>query len=57
MTIDQFRARVAAYLKRKKIAPTAFSRRVMKDPAWYFRLMAGAEPKERTRNKVLEAMK
>lgn len=57
MTIEQFRLRVAAYIKRKNIAPTAFSRTVMGDPAWFSRLMAGAEPKEKTRNKVLEAMR
>lgn len=57
MTLDQFRVRVASYLIRKKIAPTAFGRKVLNDPAWVSRLMAGFEPKERTRQKVLDAMR
>lgn len=57
MTIEQFRIRVASYLRRNNIAPTAFGREVMGDPAWVSRLLDGAEPKERTRNKVLAAMK
>lgn len=57
MTLEQFRARVAAYLKRTGISPTTFGRDVLGDSAWVLRLMKGAEPKERTRNKVLAAIK
>lgn len=57
MTLEQFRARVAAYLKRTGISPTTFGRDVMGDSAWVHRLMDGAEPKERTRDKVLKAIK
>lgn len=57
MTLEQFRLRVASYIKRNNIAPTAFGRDILNDPAWVARLMAGLEPKDRTRNKVLEAMK
>lgn len=57
MTTEQFRLRVAAFIKRNNIAPSAFGRKVMGDPAWVYRLLDGFEPKERTRAKVLEAMK
>lgn len=57
MTIDQFRVQVASYIKRNNIAPSRFGRRVMGDSAWVYRLMNGFEPKERTRQKVLAAMK
>ncbi len=57
MTTDQFRLRVASFLKRNNIAHTAFGRKVMNDPAWVSRLLDGFEPKERTRDKVIQAMK
>jgi hypothetical protein len=57
MTIEQFRIRVSTHLKRNNIAPTAFGRKVMGDPAWVHRLLSGSEPKERTRNLVIKAMK
>lgn len=57
MTNEQFRLRVLSYLKRKKIAPSTFSRNVMGDPSWVANLMGGSEAKEATRKKVLEAMK
>ncbi len=57
MTTDQFRLRVASFLKRNKIAHTTFGRKVLNDPAWISRLLDGFEPKERTRDKVIKAMK
>jgi len=58
MTKEQFRLRVMSFIKRNNIAPTAFGRKVMGDPAWTHRLIDGfSEPKERTRQKVIEAMK
>lgn len=57
MTIEQFRLRVASYLKRNNIAPSAFGREVLNDPAWVQRLLDGLEPKERTRDKVIAAMR
>ena len=57
MTVEQFRVQVASYIKRNKIAPTAFGRKGLGDPAWVSRLMDGLEPKERTRDLVLKAMK
>jgi len=57
MTIEQFRIRLASFLKRNNIKPTTFGRDVLGDSAWVGRVLAGREPKERTRNKVLQAMK
>lgn len=58
MTKEQFRIRVASFIKRNNIAPTTFGRKVMGDPAWTSRLIEGfSEPKERTRIKVIQAMK
>ncbi len=57
MTTEQLRVRVAAFLKRNNIAPSDFGRRVMGDSAWVFRFLDGFEPKERTRAKVLDAMR
>lgn len=57
MTVEQFRIRVASYLRKTGISPTTFGRDVLNDSAWVSRLMGGLEPKERTRNKVLEAMR
>ena len=57
MTLDQFRIQVASYIKRNNITPSRFGRLVLGDSAWVFRLMDGFEPKERTRAKVLAAMK
>ena len=58
MTLEQFRARVASYIKRNNIAPTRFGRLVMNDPAWVGRFIEGfSEPKERTRKRVLDAIK
>lgn len=57
MTVKQFRSLVLAHLKRTGIKPSTFGRDVMGDSAWVYRLKAGLEPKEKTRNKVLEAMK
>lgn len=57
MTLEQFRSRVTTYLKRTGISPTTFGREVLNDPAWVSRLLNGLEPKERTRDKVLAAMK
>lgn len=57
LSLAQFRIRVGSYLKRNKIAPSAFGRKVLGDPAWVSRLMDGAEPKEATKVKVLEAMR
>lgn len=57
MTLDQFRVKVLRYITKNNISPSAFGRRVLNDPAWVARLKAGLEPKERTRDKVLRAMK
>lgn len=57
MTLEQFRSRVLAYIERNNIAPSAFGRQVLNDPAWVGRLKAGFEPKERTRKKVLNAIR
>ena len=57
VTLDQFRIRVLAYLRKNKIKPSTFGREVLNDPAWVSRLADGLEPKERTREKVLRAMK
>jgi hypothetical protein len=54
--MQQFRALVASYIKRNNSAPSTFGRKVMSDPTWVAKLMAGLEPKERNRNKVLRAM-
>lgn len=57
MTLEQFRNQVLSHLRRNKIKPSAFGRMVLNDPAWVSRLIAGLEPKERTRAKVLRAMR
>jgi hypothetical protein len=57
MTLDQFRLRVAAHLKRTGEAPSRFGRRVLNDPTWVYRLLDdGLEPKEATRTRVLKAI-
>lgn len=57
ITADQLRVRLAAYLKRKNIKASAFGRKVMGDPAWVYRFLDGAEPKEATRQAVLAEMR
>jgi hypothetical protein len=58
MTVDQFRIRVASFLRRNNIAPATFGRKALGDSSWVFRLLnENLEPKEATRNKVLEAMR
>lgn len=57
MKTEQFRIRLASFLKRNNIAPTLFGRTVLNDPAWVGRVLDGREPRERTRDTALKAMK
>lgn len=48
--IDKFRARVARFMKRHKMAPSTFGRKALGDPGFVRRLNAGLVPRPTTMN-------
>ena len=56
MSLEEFKAKIEAYISSHQMTPTSFGKSFAGDPLFVFQLREGREPRTATRNKVLEAM-
>ena len=54
--IEEFKAKVEAFIEEHEMTPTQFGKRFANDPLFVFQIRDGREPRTATRRKVLDAL-
>lgn len=57
MMLHEFKTKVETFLEETGVSPSFLGREALKDPGFVFGLRKGLEPRESTREKVLNKMR